>query len=172
MIIIKCRTCKKNKDESEFGLYAGHRRKNCDKCTEWLKDYNKRNRDHLLEIRRFQYHTDPKHKTREANKKFAEQNRNDPVRYKQLKNNHLKRKYGIDIHVYEKMLELQNNKCAICKVEFTENKSFWNRPCVDHCHQTNKVRGILCRQCNVMLYWYDKPQIKEAAEEYLRVNEV
>lgn len=170
MKIIKCITCKKEKKENDFGLYAGHIRKNCNQCREWLQDYNKRNRDHLLEIRRFKYHTDPKSKVKEQNKEYSKKTRDNSERYRQLKNNHLKRKYKIDIHEYDRMLELQNNKCAICEIEFTENKSFWNRPCVDHCHQTNKVRGILCRQCNVMLYWYDKPKIKEAAERYLQIN--
>jgi len=170
MIIIKCRTCKKDKDESEFGFYAGKRRRNCNKCKEWIQDYNKRNRDHLLEVRRFKYHTDPDQKVKIANQKYMQNMRGDKERYKQLKNNHLKRKYGIDIHDYDEMIKAQDNKCAICEVEFTENKSFWNRPCVDHCHTTKKVRGILCRQCNVMLYWFDKPHIKESAERYLRVN--
>ena len=39
----------------------------------------------------------------------------------------------------------QNNKCKICEKEF---QSKWDTV-VDHCHTTNKVRGLLCRNCNL-----------------------
>jgi len=55
-----------------------------------------------------------------------------------------KRKYGLDIQESEQMLKYQNHHCPICN-------SFLNNPVVDHCHKTNKVRGILCPQCNLGL---------------------
>lgn len=96
--------------------------------------------------------------------------RGNPERSRQLKHNHLVRKYGITIEQYDAMLKSQDGKCAICKFIFPESKKLWNRPCVDHCHETNKVRGILCRKCNVMLYWFESNHTKEIVEEYLRVN--
>jgi hypothetical protein len=51
---------------------------------------------------------------------------------------------GIDIthEVYTEMYSKQNGKCIICENEF-------KTLCVDHNHTTGKVRGLLCRQCNI-----------------------
>ena len=46
---------------------------------------------------------------------------------------------------YNKLLQLQNNKCSICLKDQSELSSAL---CVDHCHSTNKVRGLLCDKCN------------------------
>ena len=48
---------------------------------------------------------------------------------------------------FYKMVEEQNNKCYICFTTFEGEL----KPCVDHNHNTNKVRKILCRNCNVSL---------------------
>jgi hypothetical protein len=52
-------------------------------------------------------------------------------------------RYCITEDQYNTLLQKQNNKCAICE------KS--KRLDIDHCHQTNKVRGILCNDCNTSL---------------------
>ena len=86
----------------------------------------------------------------------------DLARKKWIKNNpeksqrstrgrNLKVKYGITIEDYEKLLKDQDGKCACCGAE--ENTSLYglNKTlsfAVDHCHKTNKVRGLLCNQCN------------------------
>ena len=45
------------------------------------------------------------------------------------------------------MFEVQENKCAICGSVLSDtNKAF-----VDHCHNTKKVRGLLCAKCNTLL---------------------
>ena len=38
--------------------------------------------------------------------------------------------------------------------------------CVDHDHNTNKFRGILCQSCNRFLGWFDNN--KEKIKEYLK----
>lgn len=76
--------------------------------------------------------------------------------------NRLKTKYGISIEDYNKMVEEQKNKCAICLSEL-------NPPLVDHCHQTNKVRGLLCQSCNSGLgFFYDEIKYLRSAIEYLK----
>lgn len=57
----------------------------------------------------------------------------------------LKRKYAISIDEFEGMLKAQDYKCDICKKEI---KSY---SAVDHDHKTGKVRGLLCRKCNLGL---------------------
>ena len=55
----------------------------------------------------------------------------------------LRRKYGIGLYQYHKMIEKQNGKCFICK-ETTPLV-------IDHCHNTSKVRSLLCFRCNTTL---------------------
>ena len=55
-------------------------------------------------------------------------------------------KYKIRVPDYNAMLKQQNGKCAICKCD--DAKSPTGSFCVDHCHTTNKVRGLLCVNCN------------------------
>ena len=57
-------------------------------------------------------------------------------------------KYGITLKEYNKMVEQQNNKCAICKNEYKEGNK---KLAVDHCHKTGKIRGLLCSNCNPAL---------------------
>jgi hypothetical protein len=171
VIIYKCRTCKKQKDESSFGLYSGRLRKNCNNCRTWLQEYNKKNREHLLEMRRFRYHSDPNRTVAKQNAEYIKKQRANPIRKRQMMGNHIKRKYGLSLEQYDSLIKQQQNKCAICKETFPESYKMWNRPCVDHCHRTNKVRGILCRWCNISLHYIENFKFDVAAREYLRVSE-
>ena len=58
----------------------------------------------------------------------------------------LKHRYNLDYNDYNRMYENQEGKCAICGIdkELGSSKGLL----VDHCHQTNKVRGLLCGNCN------------------------
>lgn len=67
----------------------------------------------------------------------------DPIRKKEKM---LKYFYGISMDDYNKQFELQNGVCHICN----ENK-YNIALCVDHCHETGKVRGLLCHGCNHVL---------------------
>lgn len=64
------------------------------------------------------------------------------------KNNDLKRNYGITLQEHQQMFENQNGVCAICK---NPGDGRWKKLCVDHCHTTGKVRGLLCKRCNIAL---------------------
>lgn len=59
---------------------------------------------------------------------------------------HLLTMYGITAADHESMIQSQENKCAICRRDLaTLDKKNVH---LDHCHQTGRVRGILCSQCN------------------------
>lgn len=45
------------------------------------------------------------------------------------------------------------------------------RPCVDHCHRTGKVRGILCHGCNSRLSAIEDRTFSKQAREYLKTHE-
>ena len=70
----------------------------------------------------------------------------NPSRSRQL---YLKRKYGLTFAEFDKMLTEQNESCAICKSSVAGGKS--NRFMVDHDHKTGRVRGLLCKSCNIAL---------------------
>jgi len=63
----------------------------------------------------------------------------------------LKKNYGISLAEYEDMFSSQNGKCAICFQNETAIDPRTNlifNLAVDHCHKTNKIRGLLCANCN------------------------
>jgi len=62
---------------------------------------------------------------------------------------HLEKRYQMTPASYEKMLKEQKGKCKIC--ETTAPGGRRNTFSVDHCHQTNQVRGLLCIKCNSLL---------------------
>lgn len=58
--------------------------------------------------------------------------------------------YGINTEDYKRLLKQQENKCAICGAK-NSNKAHKGRLVIDHCHETKKVRGLLCHDCNIRL---------------------
>ena len=81
-----------------------------------------------------------KDRLRQINKTNLKKNPNEKSRRFAYK---LQRLYNISIEEYKLLLERQNNACAICKKP--------SRLEVDHSHVTGKVRGLLCRSCNLLL---------------------
>jgi hypothetical protein len=76
----------------------------------------------------------------------------------------MKKHYGITIQDYDRMLEEQEGKCAICKGPPTT----FGRLVVDHCHDSKKVRGLLCSHCNRALGGFrDNVDTVIAAAAYL-----
>ena len=82
-----------------------------------------------------------------------------------VQNTRLKGRYGITKADQDAQLKEQDNRCAICRVEFGEKC----RPETDHEHATQTVRGQLCHACNVMLgQAKDNIQTLESAVVYLK----
>jgi hypothetical protein len=72
-------------------------------------------------------------------------------------------RFGISREDYQQMLVDQNNSCAICKKEIG-----WEAA-VDHCHTTGKIRGLLCRKCNLGLGGFkDNIETIRKAIEYVK----
>ncbi len=110
-------------------------------------------------------------RTKEQKKKHAEYMRaysqRNPEKKKLLrkryrknhKANQLKAKYGITIEEYQAMFDSQGGVCKLCGQEETTRISRGDgirSLAVDHDHNTGKVRGLLCYQCNVVLGQYEK----------------
>lgn len=83
-------------------------------------------------------------KKRRAEKE-REYRKKDPLNNKDI---HLRSKYGISINDYNKMYTKQSGCCKICGVHQSDLKKSL---CVDHCHDTLNIRGLLCDKCNRVL---------------------
>lgn len=96
------------------------------------------------------------------NPKFIERKRLWSIKYRAkqaayIKAYNLKRGFNLSVEDYNDMKKSQDDACKICgrKVKLA----------VDHCHTTNKVRGLLCITCNTHLGWYEREKIN--IERYL-----
>ena len=88
----------------------------------------------------------------------------DPTRNREL---NYKRKFGITLEDYNRMLKSQNNRCAICNRK-SNNHRLYKHLDVDHCHTTGKVRGLLCHGCNAGIgSLQDDVELLEKAIAYL-----
>lgn len=56
----------------------------------------------------------------------------------------LGRKYGLDWDGWGEIFEAQEDKCAGCSAPLREGRGTH----VDHCHTSDRVRGLLCSKCN------------------------
>lgn len=79
------------------------------------------------------------------------------------------KKYGITLADFNLLLAAQNGVCKLCKKEEKNPRKFGIQLlAVDHCHKTNKIRGLLCSLCNRGLGFFgDDPHILRAAASYL-----
>lgn len=79
----------------------------------------------------------------------------------------LKRNYGLTVEQVDALWERQGRACAICSTDLPTVQDGH----IDHCHETNKVRGLLCMMCNVGLGSF-KENIKalRRAAAYIRLH--
>tara|TARA_R110002074_G_scaffold209979_1_gene378986 strand:- start:132 stop:602 length:471 start_codon:yes stop_codon:yes gene_type:complete len=125
-----------------------YREKNKEKIYAKNKEYKEKNKEYIKAYR----------------KQNIEKERQQQADYKR------KKKYGISPEEYNYMIKEQNNKCKICLVDFLYDKTS-TKPFVDHCHTTNKVRGLLCLHCNTGLgYFKDHIPTLTKTINYLQEN--
>lgn len=80
----------------------------------------------------------------------------------------LKNTYGLSIDEYNGMIKNQDGKCKICGVRAEDVSRGLS---VDHCHETGKIRGILCHKCNSGLgFFNDDEELVERGLNYLKEN--
>ena len=76
------------------------------------------------------------------------------------------KQYGMTHDEFISLMESQGGKCAICGHNDTSSRKFF--PVVDHCHNSKKVRGLLCANCNRGIGMFqDNPDLLRLAAEYL-----
>jgi hypothetical protein len=138
----------------------GWRAKNPTKAAEYARDYRQRHPERVREQRR-QY--------REAHPEKVLQWRasEEPEKKRAA---HLRRTFGISLEEYDERVRQQDGVCAICgQPENCRGRGGAVMPLtVDHNHETNSVRGLLCRACNVALgLMNDSATTLRAAADYL-----
>lgn len=145
----RCVLCKEIKPESDFtrnkGFHDGLDR-TCRACAaERNAAYTRANREALnaSALRRYHANTD----------RYADYS--------------LKRHYGMSRGDYDRMLAEQGGRCAICG-STSPNGVRISRFHVDHCHETGRVRGLLCENCNKGIgLFHDNPDLIMLAIKYL-----
>lgn len=85
----------------------------------------------------------------------------------------LRREYNISFEEFQIILKNQNSMCSICliKIEkpYIAKKLNIESVYVDHCHKTNKIRGLLCQHCNTGIgFFRDNIEIMKNAINYLK----
>ena len=121
------------------------------------RNYYQRNKAKILEKQRQKY-ADPEFRA-ELLEKRREQHKARTPEEKWAKDIYWK--YGISAKEYWKIFEKQDGVCAICGKPPTKQKL-----CVDHCHHTDKVRGLLCKACNAAI-----GQLQDSVENCIKASD-
>jgi len=133
----------KRADPIKSKIISGQRKKRYDK-----------NRDQILKKQQERYATDANYR--------------EHVAFRKLKKYRMPNGQRMQKDDYFEMLELQQGKCAICGSEdnrSSRSKYFF----VDHDHETNYVRSLLCHNCNFMVgFFNDDKKIIKKAVQYLK----
>jgi hypothetical protein len=95
------------------------------------------------------------------------------VKSGRARDTHLRRKYGITAADYDSILAEQDGGCALCgvKPEDLVAGRYRTHLHVDHCHETGRVRGLLCPEHNLLLGRFgDSPEMFRRVIEYLEAG--
>jgi hypothetical protein len=126
-----------------------------------LRSYYK-HRAEILARRKVEYDSN-KEKHREAQREWRRNNL-EHARLRDFKH-HLRSEFNLTLEQFEAMFEAQGQCCGICR----KPRAAMRKLCVDHCHATLKVRGILCDNCNFGIAQFrDNPMFLHYAIEYLQ----
>src|SRR6266704_1889028 len=147
----------KNKEKLKATMhtyYENHK----DQRMQYQRTYNKVNKTLVAQKKKTRY---------EANKEKISQhrkamNKNNPHIQR---NQNLSRLYNLTIEQWDILYEQQNGLCAICYKPTSKKEMH-----TDHCHTTEVVRSLLCRDCNLGLANFkDDVEALLKAVEYIRL---
>jgi hypothetical protein len=133
---------------------------------EYDKKYRKEHKEHYEAYFRA-YRNDPEHQERHliSSKKYRKKNADKISLYQRIRRLRL---VGLNEQNFQVLKDLQGNKCAICGKDFA-----FCEPQVDHNHLTQEIRGLLCKQCNLMLgFSREDPETLLRAVLYLENKEL
>ncbi len=109
------------------------------------KIHYQNNKEVYLERAKIFIRSEKRKEWRKKNKEKSAKYGSDRWRsHGKYKKDHLK-VYNMDAEDHALLMYIQNGACAICKTPEIELNTSLS---VDHCHITNKIRGLLCNKCN------------------------
>lgn len=138
----QCSKCKKQLPISGFYMRSGGKLHHsaCKICERAMaKDWYERNKDKATAKVR-----DWRERNADAVKQYRSENRRKHYLQEVV------RKYDVDPAWFDEQMQKQGGSCACCRRDFAWGKK-QTTPHVDHCHESQKVRGILCNRCNTVL---------------------
>ena len=141
-----CTKCNEEKRHTEFGLHNKLRRSTCKACevktqSERYYNFTPAQRDKRNSVRR----------DNERSKKANLSSEQKAVLRIKVRKANRRSKYGFDIDE-NKLYSDQEGKCAICETPQTLEEMH-----LDHDHLTGRLRGFLCKNCNLrVLPRYEK----------------
>lgn len=138
-----CRKCGKKKPKTTKSFYRNRANKDglTNNCKECMKEYNK------------EYRQTPE----------GRENQRRHVR-KCSRRVMLKSKFGLTLEQYNIMFIKQKGCCAICGRHQSEFKKCL---AVDHNHETEQIRGLLCVVCNTRLSFFEDKVFLKKMVAYL-----
>lgn len=167
-----CKSCSKELPETEFYFDRGRRASPCRQCRS-AKDRQRREGRSPEEREKESTRRAAKHARLSAEERKARvdearawRRANPAEARRRMREQWLRAEYGIGVAEVEAILVAQGGGCAVCGFSDRSNPKMF--PHVDHCHQTGKVRGVVCNNCNVgMGHFRDDPALIRAAMAYL-----
>ena len=121
-----CRVCEVDRPDDEYSDW-GRQRWECRSCvSDRNRAYGQANRDRRNE------------RLREWRSRNPEAAKMKDLRAR------LTRKYRLTPHEVAAMIDAQGSRCLLCA-------SSTRRLVIDHCHDSGRVRGMLCRSCNTIV---------------------
>ena len=155
----KCKTCNKTKPLDKFYIRKSRGKEyyqlRCKSCTKQLHNTPERYRK-IYEWKK---------RNPEKSKEYFRRSRIKRQENGKMRETRLKAIYNIDESQYQDILKNQDNRCYFCGIEAEEYMEVKGRHlAVDHDHQTNVIRGILCYKCNVRMSFVDEFGLPRIAE--------
>jgi hypothetical protein len=128
------------------------------KCAHCHKDWYERHYEHVSAQKRQYYVRDRELVIERSRRSMTTDRRRSKHRFQ---------RYGLTRHQFEDLFDRHAGRCAICTREFGEGSLRMN---IDHCHVTQRVRGLLCHRCNIDLGVFETTRAKHARFEQYAGN--
>jgi hypothetical protein len=165
----KCLKCGELKPLIEFTIHnraRGYHRNLCHDCEKEMK------REYCKTPQGKKTYAEWRELNQEKVVRYKEFYKNDPTHVERTKQYHKRKRlmddYGLTLDAYNEILKEQGGCCAICESGTADMNGRKNMFHVDHDHNTGKIRGLLCHNCNVSLgLMKDSPLLLLKAAEYL-----